>query len=387
MIRVLFISRTLGPGGAEAQLAELVSKLDKSKFEVSVVAFYPGGRHFERVKATPNVRLLSMDKKGRWDLLAFFWRLSKVFREIRPHIVCAYSGANEAAFLMGKLFGAKTVLSIRSSFMNPEKYDWLHAFLQNIGRFLSRRCSIVISNSQAGKDEYTKAGYCGEKIIVIRNGFDADLYRPDRALGRALRTEWGVAQEEILIGQIGRIDPMKDHPTFLRAAAMFAKERPDVRFVCIGGRGEDAYRVELETMAKELGLQERLTWAGVQNDMPSAYNALDINTVSSAFGEGVPNALGEAMCCEIPCVTTDVGDAAYLRDDPRWVVSVGDAEGIVARWRILLAMSPQERADIGRASRAHICLECTPEKLTKQTETVFLNLMTNLKGSISETSR
>ncbi len=386
MIRVLFISRSLGPGGAEAQLAELVKHLDKSKFEVTVVTFYPGGRHFERVQAIPSVRLISMDKKGRWDLFAFFLRLRKVFREVRPQIVCAYSGANEAVYLMGKLFRAKTVLAIRSSFMNPEKYDWLHALLQNMGRYLSHHCSIVISNSQAGKDEYTKAGYCGEKIVVIRNGFDIDLYHADRALGSALRAEWKVEPNETLIGQIGRIDPMKDHPTFLRAAAIFAKERADVRFVCIGGRGEDAYRVELETMAKELGLQDRLAWAGVQNDMPPVYNALDINTISSAFGEGVPNALGEAMCCEVPCVTTDVGDAAYLRGDPRWVVPVGDVEAIVARWRTLLAMSPAERAEIGKASRARICAECTPAKLTERTEAVFMNLMASSKESSSKTS-
>ena len=380
MVRVLFISRSLGPGGAEAQLAELVKHLDKSKFEVTVVTFYPGGRHFERVQSIPSVRLFSMDKKGRWDMFGFFMRLRKLFREVRPQIVCAYSGANEAVFLMGKLFRAKTVLSIRSSFMNPDKYDWLHALLQNMGRYLSHHCSLVISNSQAGKDEYAKVGYCGEKITVIRNGFDIDLYRPDRSLGSALRAEWGVSSDQILIGQIGRIDPMKDHPTFLRAAAIFAKERVDVRFVCIGGRGSDAYRVELETMAKELDLQDRLVWAGVQNDMPTVYNALDINTISSAFGEGVPNALGEAMCCEVPCVTTDVGDAAYLRSDPRWVVPIGDVEGIVARWRILLAMKPEERVEIGKASRVRILSECTPEKLTEQTESAFLNLVADTKG-------
>jgi glycosyltransferase involved in cell wall biosynthesis len=110
--------------------------------------------------------------------------------------------------------------------------------------------------------------------------------------------------------------------------------------------------------------------------MPAVYNAFDISSVTSAFGEGVPNALGEAMCCEIPSVTTDVGDAAYLRSDPEWVVPVGDAEGVAARWRVLLAMSPEERAEIGKASRARIISECTPEKLAQLTEEAFLRLMT-----------
>ncbi len=375
MIRLLLISRSLGPGGAEAQLAELVKHIDKSRFEVTVVTYYSGGRHFERVQALPNVRLVSMDKKGRWDLLGFFLRLRKVFRETRPQIVCAYSGANEMAFLYGKLFRAKTVLSIRSSFMNPDKYDWLHNLFQKMGRYLSHHCSLTISNSQAGKEEYAKVGYCADKIIVIRNGFDSNLYRAERTLGSGLRTEWGASADTIVIGQIGRIDPMKDHPTFLRAAAVLAKERENVRFVCVGGRGEESYRAELEALANELGLQNRLVWAGVQTNMPAVYNAFDISTTTSAFGEGVPNALGEAMCCEVPTVTTDVGDAAYLRGDEKWVVPIADVEGIVAKWRTLLAMTPQEREEIGKASRQRILAEFTPEQLTQKTEKVYVELV------------
>lgn len=373
MIRLLFLTRSLEAGGAEAQLAELVEHLDKSRFEVAVVTFYAGGRHWGRIQAIPGVRLYSLDKKGRWDVLGFLRRLHRVFKETRPQIACAYNNANAITFFFGKLFHAKTALAILNSVMNPETSDWLDALLQRLGRYLSYRCSLIISNSQSGKDAYVRRGYCAEKITVIRNGFNTNFYHRERGLGEALRAEWGVEPNHVLIGMIGRLDPRKDHATFLRAASLLAKEEGRARFVCVGGRGAQTYATRMKELALELGLQDRLIWADERNDMLAVYNALDISALSS-FTEGVPNVLGEAMCCEVPCVTTTAGDAAYVRNDPRWVVPAGDVAGMAACWRSLIAMSPQERAEIGRASREHILAEFTAEGFARKTEAVFESL-------------
>ena len=144
--------------------------------------------------------------------------------------------------------------------------------------------------------------------------------------------------------------------------------------LCVGGRGAPDYRAYLEVLVSEAGLQDKFIWAGVQSDMPAVYNALDISAVTS-FTEGGPNTLGEAMCCEVPTVTTDVGDAASMRGDPRWVVAVGDAEGMAERWRTLLVMSSEARAEIGRASRQHILSYYTSVQLTRRMEAVFESLL------------
>ncbi len=374
MIRILFLTRSLEAGGAEAQLVELVENIDKSRFEVSVVTFYAGGKHFERVRAIPGVRLFSTDKKGRWDIASFFLRLYRVFRETRPQIACAYNGANVITFLYGKLFHAKTALAILNSLMNPENSDWLDVLQQRLTRYFSYRCSLVISNSQAGKDEYVRQGYCAENIAVIRNGFNPDFYHRERELGEALRAEWGVAPQHILIGVVGRLDPRKDHAMFLRAASLLVKERESVRFVCVGGRGALAYTKRMKALAIELGLRDCLIWAEERKDMLAVYNALDISALPS-FTEGIPNVLGEAMCCEVPTVTTMAGDAAYLRGDPEWVVPIGDAEGMAACWRTLLAMSPEERAEVGKASRLRILAEFTAAQFAYKTGTVCESLM------------
>jgi glycosyltransferase involved in cell wall biosynthesis len=117
---------------------------------------------------------------------------------------------------------------------------------------------------------------------------------------------------------------MKDHPTFLAAAHALAAKRGDVRFVCIGD-GPPRYRESLKRRAAELGLTDRLIWAGHRSDMPAVYGAFDVLVSSSAFGEGFPNVVAEAMACGTPCVVTDVGDSAEVVGDLGRVVPPGDA--------------------------------------------------------------
>jgi glycosyltransferase involved in cell wall biosynthesis len=122
---------------------------------------------------------------------------------------------------------------------------------------------------------------------------------------------------------------MKDYPTFLRAAALVARAWPGTRFVCVGG-GPEGLRRELGGQARALNLDGRLLWTDVREDMPAVYNALDLACSSSAFGEGFPNAVGEAMACGIRCAVTDVGDSARIVGDTGAVVRPGRPEELAA---------------------------------------------------------
>ena len=119
------------------------------------------------------------------------------------------------------------------------------------------------------------------------------------------------------------------------AAARLRAAYPDVRFVCLG-EGPIRYRQALEELATSAGLDGTLIWAGNRTDMPSVYNALDLAVSASIYGEGVSNMLGEAMASGVPCVTTAVGDSAWVVGETGVVVPPGRpaalAEGIAAQW-------------------------------------------------------
>jgi glycosyltransferase involved in cell wall biosynthesis len=127
---------------------------------------------------------------------------------------------------------------------------------------------------------------------------------------------------------------MKDHPTFLRAAALFTLNHEAIRFVCVGDGPAD-YRQELYALCRELCLANRVIWAGARRDMPAVYNALDI-ACSSSYGEGFPNVIGESMACGVPCVVTDVGDSASLVGDLGIVVSPKDGAALKVAFEQLL---------------------------------------------------
>jgi glycosyltransferase involved in cell wall biosynthesis len=143
---------------------------------------------------------------------------------------------------------------------------------------------------------------------VIPNGIDCDKFRPDPEARARIRSKWNIAPEVPLVGLVGRIDPMKDHRTFLEAVARTS--RTDYVAVCVGG-GADRVFEPLRTLARELDIHDRLHFVGAEGDMPGVYAALDI-LVSASIGEGFSNVIAEAMACGVPAVVTDVGDSAEI---------------------------------------------------------------------------
>jgi glycosyltransferase involved in cell wall biosynthesis len=118
---------------------------------------------------------------------------------------------------------------------------------------------------------------------------------------------------------------MKGHFTFLRAAALVASERTDIRFFCIGGGDE---RARLEAFARELGIANRVCFTGEASDPVRALNGLDLCCSSSSFGEGFSNAIAEAMACGKNCAVTDVGDSARIVGELGTVVPADDFEAL-----------------------------------------------------------
>ena len=182
-----------------------------------------------------------------------------------------------------------------------------------------------------------------------------------------MRAEWELGEHEILVGLVGRLDPMKDHPVFLEAASRIARVRRDVRFVCVGGGPAD-YAAALKQRAAALGLTNQLMWVGAREDMPAVYSALDIASSSSSCGEGFSNTIAEAMACGVPCVVTDVGDSAWIVEGTGVIVPSGDYKALAQDLRRLIRLPPQERKGLGEASRSRVVTEFSIDKLVVSTE-------------------
>ena len=218
---------------------------------------------------------------------------------------------------------------------------------------LSHRPAVVVANSARAVDVHTALGYGPRRFEVIPNGFDTDRFRPDPEARRALRAELGIAPEAPVAGMVARHDPQKDHRTLLEALALVRREHPGLRAVLCGD-GVDRDNTALAGAVREMGLTDMVLLLGRRTDPERVNAGLDVAVLSSAFGEGMPNVLGEAMACAVPCAATDVGDTAALVADTGRVSPPRDAAALAASMSGLLSLPGEERRALGLAARERI---------------------------------
>ena len=370
-VRLCFLIRELDAGGAQRQLIELVSGLDKTRFEITVVTFYPGGLLRQSVEQAPGVRLVCLGKTGRWDVAGFVARLVGFLRRLRPDIVHGYLGvANELAWVGGRAAGARVVWGLRSSDVDLDEHDWLFRASLRLSTTLSPYVDLAIFNSHAGLRQHVdRHGFDGRNVAVVPNGIDTRRFRPRPEARRRLRRQWNVRDSEFLFGLVGRLDPMKDHDTFLEAMARLVERRPRARVVCVGeGPAPIARRLAESPAARALG--DRLRWERARADVECVMAALDGLVLSSA-GEGFPNVVGEAMAAETPCVVTDVGDAAMLLADPQRTVSPRDPQSLALACESLVVRPAAERSAMAAGDRRRIVEHFGTERLVRSTSALL----------------
>jgi len=322
-MRILYLIPSLAVGGAEAQLVGLANGMAERGHEVAVAVHYSGGELEDRLD---NVRLIQLHKAGRWDFPGFSIRLVRAVHSFGPDVICSFLGTPNilTAILKSFLRPARIVWSVRSSDMDLSRYGRAARFGAWLEVRLSKLADGIMVNSRAGKRHALARGMTGDAMAVVSNGFDVDRFTPDPEAGRKLRREWRIPENALLVGLVARLDPMKDHKTFLEAARAAAEQDSALHFVCVG---DGPLRDELVGFSEGLSFGDRLVWAGARSDMPAVYSALDMCCLSS-ITEGFPNVLGEAMACGVPCVTTDVGDASFLVGDSGLVVPPRDFQAL-----------------------------------------------------------
>ncbi len=373
-IRIAHVITELNMGGAEQMLRKLVTRMDRKRFRCVVISMTERGPIGEKIaEAGVPVFPLGMGRgKPTPDGLARFYHLLK--QESVDIVQSWLYHADLLGLLVGRLAEVRSVVwGIRCSDMRLRQYRPLTALVVRLCGVLSPLADAIVVNSKEGARIHWKRGYLTDRMVLIPNGFDTGVFRPDeRARGRLLN-ELGLGEDAKLIGLIARFDLMKDHPNFLGAAALLAGNDPSVHFVMVG-RGITPNNRTLASYVPE-GLEERLHMLGQRDDVASIAAALDVATSSSAFGEGFSNTIGEAMACGVPCVVTDVGDSAMIVGDTGVVVPAGDSEALAQGWRRILDMDPEKRAAMGAKARERIQTEYELSVVVRRFESLYEKLM------------
>jgi glycosyltransferase involved in cell wall biosynthesis len=342
-LHIVLFARSLEIGGAEIQISALARGLsDREGFRVTVVCLYPWGPLLDDLEKA-GVPVVSLEKRGRWDLIGFVPRMIRELRHLEPDVLLSFLAPPNILSALARPFlgQCKVILGIRASNMDLSNYDWTWRLAHCIERFMSPLAHSIVANSDSGRSYARGQGFKGD-IHVIANGIDVERFCPLDLTHGHLRQEWQLEENSPVIGLSARLDPMKDHRSFIKAAAIASSKLPGLRFVCVGDGKPDFVR-DLKDIARNAGLQDKIIWAGARRDMPEVFNSFDVATLTSSFGEGFPNTIGEAMACGKRCVVTDVGDAAKVVGETGLVTPVGDPNGLALAWLELLAQSAEQR--------------------------------------------
>ena len=372
--RIVHVITGTGVGGAENQLLRLIGGSSPG-FRHTVVSLEPEGPLAEAMRrAGAEVVSLGL-KPGPAALFHGVPALAKILRRKKPDLVQAWMyHANLLAQMAA--FVSKTgpmVWGIRCTDMDPAQYGRATRLVMGACAKLSNLPRLVVANSKAGAGFHVAGGYPAAKMRVVPNGFDSETFLPDQGLRASARSELGLGEDHLVAGMVARFDPMKDFPGFLRAAEEVAAKEPRARFILLGKNvspdNPALAGADRGALAGRMFLLDR------REDVPRWLNAMDLHVLSSAFGEGFSNAIGEAMACGLPNLATDVGDNAFLVGDCGRIVPPGRPGDMAGAMLDLFAMDNEARLALGQRARQRILENFSLASMVAATEEIYRELL------------
>lgn len=370
MIKIVFITSGLGVGGAEIVLLNLLRELDRSRFNPSVISLTGHGPVSDRIAAL-GIQVHHMDFRRR--PLGAFCSLVRLLRRTRPTVVQTWMyHADLIGSLAARAAGIRTIAwSLHNLMLDPGAR--VTAWIRNLCAHLSSRLPrVILSCSEATAAYHVQCGYDASRIQVIPNGFDTDHFHPDPDARVQIRRSLGLPADAPVVLHLGRLDPLKNHAGFLRAAALAAAECPDVRFL-MAGKDVEPKTPALAELVSELRLGARVQLLGPRSDVPRLLSACDL-LVQTSTSEAFPMSLGEAMCCGLRCVATDVGDSALIVGETGAIVPSGDDAAVATAIGRLLAQDNDVRAALGAAARRRVIDNFDIRYITRRYEAVYLDM-------------
>jgi glycosyltransferase involved in cell wall biosynthesis len=264
----------------------------------------------------------------------------------------------------------QVVWNLRNSMPAHAATKWTSRAVARVCGWLSRWVPAkIVCNSQAALQAHAALGYSRGKCLVIPNGFDLCTFVNSAAARAEVRGEWAAQPGQLLVGMVARVDPLKDHATFIEAAKRVAAAIPQARFVLVGeGVSRDA---GIQALLSDTGLTSRFILEERREDVARLMSALDLFCLASK-SEGFPNVLGEAMACATPAVATDVGDARDIIGDDRLIAPPGDPESLARCIRYLLTLRAEERQALGLRQRHRIETRFDIEKIWNRYRELYL---------------
>ncbi len=349
---VVFSIAWMKTGGAQTHLLQVFRFLDRNRYRPHLFCLRHEGNLIESARAL-DVPVSTFGIRGAVASpgeIVGLARMRAALAKLAPQIVHAYLlRANFAAAVAARLSGVPVVLTSKRG---------LHAPAGTAERLAVRISNTLSDRVVANSDHlaaFTRAVEPAFRapLEMIANGIDVDRFDPalvDESAPEKVRAEASIPDGPV-VGSVMTFRPRKGFRMLFEAFARVKARLPTASLVIVG---EAPMPEEPAALAAELGITDSIFLLGRRDDMPEVLSAIDVFTLAST-GEGMSNAMLEAMAMRRPPVITAIGGAPMVVDEGRsgWLVEPGDVELLAERLAVALE-NPGLREEAGRRCRERI---------------------------------
>ncbi|HYL82066.1 MAG TPA: glycosyltransferase [Candidatus Acidoferrum sp.] len=303
-MRLLYVVHSLDIGGTERLVVDLVHQF-RREASVTVCCLDRLGVWGEELRRQ-GIPVICLGRRPGLDLRAV-WRLGMLLRRTEAQVVHCHQ---YPAFFYGV---CASLLHRRSRILFTE-HGRFHPDIVSLRRRIANRGLAPLTHRFTSVSQVVKQamvaqeGFPAARIQIIYNGVQPDRFAPSHEMRLSVRRAIGLAADDLIIGTVGRLDPIKDHATLLEAFAQARIRIPAARLLIVGD-GET--RGALEAQTRRLGLETVVSFLGSREDIPRLLAACDVFALSSR-SEGMPVTVLEAMAARLPVIATAVGDIPDL---------------------------------------------------------------------------
>jgi glycosyltransferase involved in cell wall biosynthesis len=326
-IRVLELRSVRGTGGGpEKTILMGAQQADRGRFDVTVCYIRDGrDRAFgiDARAASLGIDYVELLERRSFDP-ALWPALRRIVRERAIDIVHAHEYKTDLlALLLARSDGTIPLATAHGWTGHSRRERWVYYALD---KQVLRAFPLTIAVSSQIREELVRHHVPPDRVRVVLNGIDPRAFRRDAARRSAVRHELGLADDDVVIGAIGRLEPQKRFDILLHACATIKERRPNLRLLIAG---DGSLRADLEALAGRLFPRGGATLLGHQADVVRLHHAFDVFAQSSDY-EGTPNSVLEAMALETPIVATAAGGTAEIAEDERHglIVPCGDVSAL-----------------------------------------------------------
>ena len=362
-IRVIHLLHQLGIGGAENGVVNLVNHIDRKRFATAICAFSKYDFYPERVNED-KTKIYNIGKtKGNDPTIPI--KLTKIFREWRPHIVHTHAwGTLCEGVMAAKLAKIPVVIHGEHGTIQGKKAN---VFIQ---RLFWRLTDQVLSVSKNHKDKLLETiGFPKHKIMVLANGVDARRFYKQKEYSATGNGNHLPETKDIIIGTVGRLESVKNQALLIRSFADLLKRFSGVKLWIVGG-GE--LKEQLENLAGSMGASSDIVFLGKRDDIPELLNQMDIFVLPS-ISEGMSNTILEAMSSGLPVVACRVGgNPELVKDGVTGFLVPSKNKEAMGRAMALLAENEEKRKIMGAAARKRIENQFSLTVMVKRYEQLYV---------------